>query len=63
MPDAFLKSDQICVSSDIDLVLIGNWDQIPFEVVRRGIEQKNLAKPGSLQALEHATVITVVQQY
>jgi hypothetical protein len=44
------------VFSDIDLVLVGNWDQIPFEVVRRGIEQKNLAKPGSLQLLEHATV-------
>jgi len=43
-------------TSDIDLVLVGNWDQIPFEVVRRGIEQKNLAKPGSLQLLEHATV-------
>lgn len=43
-------------TSDIDLVLVGKWDQIPFEIVRRGIETKNLAKPGSLQLLEHATV-------
>lgn len=42
--------------SDIDLVLVGKWDQIPFDVVSKGIERKNLAKPGTLQLLEHATV-------
>jgi len=37
-------------------VLVGKWDQIPFDVVSKLIERKNIAKPGTLQLLEHATV-------
>jgi hypothetical protein len=37
-------------------VLVGKWDQIPFDIVSKGIEMKNIAKPGTLQLLEHATV-------
>ena len=42
--------------SDIDIVICGNWPVLPFGDLSDALLAKNIAAPGSLKVLEHASV-------
>lgn len=42
--------------SDIDLVVIGNWSNLPLRTLERALLDQNIAEPSSIKVLDKASV-------
>lgn len=49
------------IFSDIDLVVLGQWETLPLHTLKKALLDQNIAEPSSLKVLDRASVSNFIK--